>query len=97
MTMTRTKPLATRTGGERSIVNLSLSCALLAMLVLGSPSVARADNDDPGTGQEVCGAFNLGVPPDQIAQDLQRNDHRINEWQAQRDTNWPIISGDCDH
>jgi hypothetical protein len=33
--------------------------------------------------------------PDQIANGLQRGDHRINEWQAQRDTNWPIIEGDC--
>lgn len=64
---------------------------LLIALTLGSPATAHAD-DDPGP---VCTAFNLGVPPDQIAQDLQRNDHRINEWQAQRETNWPIIEGDC--
>ncbi len=69
-----------------------------ALIVASAPAGtahAGPDSDDPGTGQEVCGAFNLGFPQDQIAQDLHRNDHRINEWQAQRDTNWPILEGDC--
>lgn len=73
-----------------------LAAVLVASLLACAP-VAHADpdSDNLGTGQEVCGAYNLGVPPDQIAQDLHRGDHRINEWQAQRDTNWPIITGAC--
>lgn len=70
------------------------AAAIAAAIGLAWPATAHAD-DDPGTDQEVCGAFNLGVPPDQIAQGLQRGDGRINPWQAQRDTVWPIISGDC--
>lgn len=69
--------------------------AVLAVLALASPATAHADTDDPGTGPEVCGAFNLGVPPDQIAQGLQRNDGRYNYWRAQHDTIWPIITGAC--
>lgn len=52
--------------------------------------------DDDTTTDTVCTGFNLGMSPDQIAGGLQRNDGRINEWQAWRDTTWPIIEGDCD-
>jgi hypothetical protein len=55
------------------------------------------DDDDGGdTKDTVCQAFNQGMTPDQIAGGLQRNDGRINEWQAWRDTAGPIVSGDCD-
>jgi hypothetical protein len=64
-------------------------------LTLAPVAHADPDNNGPSTQDEICGAYNLGVPPDQIAQDLHRNNHRINEWQAQKDTNWPILQGDC--
>lgn len=67
--------------------------AIAAGLIALAPP-AHADPDDD-TSKEVCGAYNLGVPQDQIPDRLHANDHRINEWQAQRDTNWPIINGDC--
>ncbi|WP_264035535.1 hypothetical protein, partial [Mycobacterium paraffinicum] len=38
----------------------------------------------------------IALPAPDIAQGLQRGDGRINPWQAQRDTVWPIIEGDCD-
>ncbi|WP_345317459.1 hypothetical protein, partial [Mycobacterium paraffinicum] len=38
-----------------------LIAALLATTCLTLAPAAHAD-DDPGTGQEVCGAYNLGVP-----------------------------------
>ena len=69
--------------------------AAICGLLIATPTAHADPDDDPGTGQEVCGAFNIGVPPpDQIANGLQRNDHRISEWQAQRDTNWPILQPD---
>lgn len=74
------------------------AAGIAASLLLTLCPMAHADpddGDDPGTGREVCGAYNLGVPQDQIPDRLRANDHRINEWQAQRDTNWPILQGDC--
>lgn len=50
---------------------------------------------DPSTTDEVCGAFNLGVPPSEIPGRLGANDGRENYWKAQKDTIWPIIEGDC--
>jgi hypothetical protein len=67
--------------------------------LIGCAPLAHADpdtNDSDGTNSEVCGAFNLGVPPDEIPGRLGANDHRNNYWKAQRDTVWPIIEGDCD-
>jgi hypothetical protein len=51
---------------------------LAASITLAAP--ARADDDDPDTtqAQEVCGAYNLGVPPGDIAGDLRRNNPRVN-------------------
>ena len=67
--------------------------ALAATVVLGAP--AHADPDDPDTTDEVCGAFNLGVPPADIPGRLGQNDGRENYWTAQRQSAWPIIEGDC--
>jgi hypothetical protein len=81
--------------------NISRVAAIVALAItLAAP--AHADPDDPtndttnDTTKEVCGAFNLGLPPDQIAQGLQRNDGRFNRWRAWNSTIWPIIEGDCD-
>lgn len=71
-----------------------IAAALLSMLVLAAPAPAHAD-DDPGTGPEVCGGFDLALSPSEIAQGLQRNDGRYNYWRAQHDSTWPIITGDC--
>ena len=67
---------------------------------LADPEVAEidADPDDSGpdtTTNEVCGAFNLGVPPGDIPGRLGQNDGRENYWTAQRQSAWPIIEGDC--
>lgn len=61
-------------------------------------AVAHTDPDDSGpdtTTNEVCGAFNLGVPPGDIPGRLGANDGRENYWTAQRQSAWPIIEGDC--
>lgn len=58
--------------------------------MLGAPAHA-----DPSTTDEVCGAFNLGVPPAEIPGRLGQNDGRENYWRAQRETVWPIIEGEC--
>jgi hypothetical protein len=73
----------------------AVTAALIAAgLMLGAP--AHADPDDPGTTtNEVCGAFNLGVPPGDIPGRLGANDGRENYWTAQRQSAWPIIEGDC--
>ena len=78
----------------------AIGAALIAAgLMLGAP--AHADPDDPDTSspdtttEEVCGAFNLGVPPGDIPGRLGANDGRENYWTAQRQSAWPIIEGEC--
>jgi hypothetical protein len=73
----------------------ALAAAALLASLLAAPAPARAD-DDPDPTQEICGAYNLGVPPDQIPGDLGRNDARWNYWRAQQRTSQTIISGGCD-
>jgi hypothetical protein len=51
--------------------------------------------EPPCPEREVCGAFNLGVPPGHIPGDLHRNDGRSNYWRGQRETEQHIIGGDC--
>jgi hypothetical protein len=78
---------------------IKLAAALALAVLLGAP--AHADPDDPDTSSpdtttnEVCGAYNLGVPQAEVPGRLGANDGRENYWKAQRDTNWPIIEGDC--
>ena len=74
------------------VIRWAAALALAATVVLGA-GTARAD--DPDTTDEVCGAYNLGVPEAEIPGRLGANDGRENYWKAQRDTNWPIIEGDC--
>ena len=69
----------------------AVAAALTASgLMLSAPAQA-----DPSTTDEVCGAFNLGVPQSEIPGRLGANDGRENYWRAQRETNWPIIEGEC--
>ena len=63
-----------------------------AVVVLASPASA---DDGPDPTQEVCGADNLGVPPEQIAAGFERGNGRYNSWRAQQTTMWPILEGDC--
>lgn len=68
----------------------------LAAGCLALTAIAHADDpDDPGTGQEICGAYNLGVPPSQIPDNLHHNDGRWNYWRGQRETEQRIVGGDC--
>jgi hypothetical protein len=55
-----------------------IAAAVLLWFVLDTPAAHADDDDDPGTAQEVCGAFNLGVPSAEIPDDLRRNNPRIN-------------------
>ena len=65
---------------------------VVAALLIATP-LAHADPDDPTT--EICGAFDLGVPPDQIAERLGENDHRWNVWRSWRAVGPTIVGGDC--
>jgi hypothetical protein len=72
--------------------------AVLACAGLIGVPVAHADPDDsdnPGTTDEICGAFNMGIAPGDIPGRLGQNDKRYNYWQAQRDTRDAIIGGEC--
>ena len=84
--------------GRREIREMRYLVAALACAALIGMPVAHADPDESGpdtTTNEVCGAFNLGVPPGDIPGRLGRNDGRENYWTAQRQSAWPIIEGDC--
>lgn len=75
--------------------------ALCGALIIVAAPVAHADPDDdagsdgPSTTTEICGAFEYGRSPQQIAGGLGRNDARWNYWRAQQRTNQTIIGGDC--
>lgn len=74
------------------VVAILLAAAFGLWLMIDTPVQKQAS---PNTTDEVCGAFKLGVPLDQIPGLLGRNDGRENYWQAQRDSVWPIIEGQC--
>jgi hypothetical protein len=64
------------------------------------PCAAHADPDGngpdtPSTTDEICGAFDMGVPPGDIPGRLGQNDGRWNYWRAQQRTSQTIIGGDC--
>jgi hypothetical protein len=67
-----------------------------ALLVAPIPSAHADTGDDDSTTSSVCTGFRLGMSPSQIERGLQQNDGRVNPWQAQRDTIWPIVTGQCD-
>ena len=77
---------------------IRFAAALALAVLLGAPAHADPDDPDassPDTTTEVCGAFNLGVPPGEIPGRLGANDGRENYWTAQRQSAWPILQGDC--
>lgn len=80
--------------GEGIDMRYTLAAVALAVL-LAAPAHADPDDSGPDTTKEVCGAFNLGVPPGDIPGRLGQNDGRENYWTAQRQSAWPIIEGDC--
>ena len=72
-----------------------LATAAAAAMLAGT-GTARADDGDDQVTCEACTGFNLGMTPDQIAEDMRRNDARLTSNVAQRHILWPIIEGDCD-
>jgi hypothetical protein len=65
--------------------------------LLAPTAHADPDGDAPSITQEICGAFDLGVPPGDIPGRLGQNDGRWNYWRAQQRTSQTIVSGDCDN
>jgi hypothetical protein len=87
---------ADREGRKMRYLVAALACAGL----VGFVPVAHADPDGdgpdtPSTTDEICGAFNMGVPPGDIPGRLGQNDGRWNYWRAQQRTSQTIIGGDC--
>lgn len=77
---------------------MSAQAVVAAVLMLAALAVAPAASahpDDDGTRTAVCTGLHLGTSPSEIEHGPQRRG--INEWQAQRETVWPIIDGDCDN
>lgn len=75
------------------VIRLAAALALAAVLGAGT---ARADpDDDSDTTQQICGAFDMGVPPGDIPGRLGQNDGRWNYWRAQQRTEQTIVGGDC--
>jgi hypothetical protein len=70
-----------------------VAAAFALALALAAP--AHADPDDNDTTQQICGAFDLGVPPGDIPGRLGQNDGRWNYWRAQQKTRDTIIEGGC--
>jgi hypothetical protein len=78
----------------------ALACASIAFAPVAQAHHSDSDDstDDPGNSKtdEVCGAFNLGVPRSDLPGMLHANDGRENYWQGWKDSTWPIIEGQCD-
>jgi hypothetical protein len=75
-----------------------LAAALACAGLVGFAPVAHADPNDgdgPSVTDEICGAFDMGVPPGDIPGMLHRNDGRWNYWRAQQKTSQTIIEGEC--
>ncbi|HEU4362022.1 MAG TPA: hypothetical protein VFR27_11000 [Mycobacterium sp.] len=73
---------------------IAVIAAVPASLMFAVPAYPDGGGYDDPTS-EVCGGFNLGLSPEQIAEGLRRNDARYNYWRAWHTTIWPIIDGDC--
>lgn len=78
-------------GGGRLV---PVAAALTAVLLVVPVAHADPDTDDT-TAQEVCGAYNLGLPPDEIERGLEQHDGRYNPWRARNSTVWTIVEGHC--
>ena len=74
---------------------LAVEVVFAAAMVVAVPGTARADDDDQVT-RDACVGLNLGMTPDQIAEDMRRNDARLSPMQVQRRILFPILEGDCD-
>jgi hypothetical protein len=75
--------------------NAWLTTIAVALVLLAAPAHADPDGDGPSVTDEICGAFDMGVPPSDIPGMLHRNDGRWNYWRAQQRTSQTIIGGDC--
>jgi hypothetical protein len=75
----------------------ALTTGALAVIVLAPTAHADPDDDAPSITQEICGAFDMGVPPGDIPGRLGQNDGRWNYWRAQQRTSQTILQGDCDN
>jgi hypothetical protein len=77
----------------------SLAAVIFVGVAIGTASPAWAhhhhDDDGPSVTDEICGAYNLGVPPGDIPGRLGANDGRENYWRAQQQTRDAILGGDC--
>jgi hypothetical protein len=79
------------------IIRRAAAVAALS-IALAAPAYADpddADSDGPNVTDEICGAFNLGVPPGDIPGRLGANDGRWNYWRAQQRTSQTINEGGC--
>jgi hypothetical protein len=92
---------------RKVLIALAVAATAIAiwLMIDAPPSKADDGTDDPDTSQtlpgdnktnEVCTAFNLGVPMSQLPDMLHANDGRENYWQGWKDSVWPIIEGQCD-
>ncbi len=72
------------------------ACIAALIMAIGAAGTARADDDDPSSEQEICGALHMGLSPGDIAERLGRNDQRYNNyWQAWRTVGPTVIESDC--
>jgi hypothetical protein len=79
----------------RSISRVAVGIVALSIM-LAVPAHAGPDDDGgPSVTDEICGAFDMGVPPGDISGMLHRNDGRWNYWRAQQRTEQTIVGGDC--
>jgi hypothetical protein len=71
-----------------------VAAAFALAVLLAAPAYADPD-DDQTTTDQICGAFDMGVPPGDIPGRLGANDGRWNYWRAQQRTSQTIIEGGC--
>ena len=76
-------------------MRIILAAVVVAATLVAAPGAARADDDDQIT-RDACAGLNLGMTPDQIVENMRRNNARLSPMQAQRDILFPIIEGGCD-
>ena len=68
-----------------------IAATVVALLATGT---ARADDSGDQVTRDACTGFNLGMTPDQIVENMSRNNPRLTPTEAQREILWPIIAGD---
>jgi hypothetical protein len=70
---------------------VQLAAASFIALALVWAPVAHADDTD----DQICGAYDLGVPAPDIVGRLGANDHRWNYWRAQQRVRDDIVGREC--